>query len=162
VLPALDPERVAGPAAAGMAVDVAARGPRVAAAFDRLDASGAATAECWADYQRKLERWNDHPERRSALARDWPIHRAAIAELVLAPDQIVAGLRAAGAPTRFSELEPAIPPDVARWAIASCHLMRDRFTVADLVDLTEAAGNRWDETFADDLLSEAAELGAGL
>lgn len=162
VLRDLDPERIAGPAAARMPVELEARRPRVAAAFDTLDASGAATAECWSDYRRKVERWNDHPEQRAALARDWAAHRAAISELVLAPDRIVAGLRAAGVPTRFSELEPAIPPDVARWAIASCHLMRDRFTVADLVDLTGAVGHRWDEDFADDLLSEAAVLGAGL
>jgi hypothetical protein len=40
--------------------------------------------------------------------------------------------------------------------------MRDRFTLADLVDLTGAAGHGWDGAFADELLVEAASLGAGL
>jgi glycerol-1-phosphate dehydrogenase [NAD(P)+] len=162
VLRDLDPDRMAAAAAAGEGVDLAARHARVAAAFDRLDADGAATAECWADYRRKAERWDAAADRRAELARDWDAHRALLGELVLDPERIVAGLRAAGAPTRFSELEPAIPADLARWAVASCHLMRDRFTVADLVDLSGAAGRGWDAAFADDLLAEAAELGAGL
>lgn len=161
VLRDLDPGRIAATAAAGEGVDLEARHARVAAAFDRLDAAGAATAECWTDYRRKAERWNAATDRRAALARDWDAHRAAIGELVLDPERIVDGLRAAGAPTRFSELEPAIPADAARWAIASCHLMRDRFTVADLVDLSGATGRAWDSAFADDLLDEAADLGAG-
>jgi glycerol-1-phosphate dehydrogenase [NAD(P)+] len=142
--------------------EIDARRPRVADAFDRLDATGAATAECWSDYRRKVERWEAAPDRRAAFARDWPIHRRAIEALVLDPRSIVEGLRTAGAPTRFSELEPAVPADVARWAVASCHLMRDRFTLADLVDLTGAAGHGWDGAFADELLVEAASLGAGL
>jgi glycerol-1-phosphate dehydrogenase [NAD(P)+] len=97
-----------------------------------------------------------------ALAADWATHRDAIGALVLAPESIVEALRTAGAPTRFSELDPPIPPEVARWAVASCHLMRDRFTIADLVDLSGATGRRWDEAFADDLLAEAADLGGGL
>ena len=162
VLRDLDPERIAAAAAGGVPASLADRQLRVADAFDPLDPSGAATAECWSDYRRKVQRWNGSPERRLALAEAWDRHRAAIGELVLSPEAIVAGLRAAGAPTRFSELEPAIPADVARWAVASCHLMRDRFTVADLVDLTGALGRGWDETFCDELLAEAAAMGAGL
>lgn len=140
----------------------ATRRARVAAAFDRLDPSGAATAECWTDYRRKARRWDAAIDRRTALAVGWATYRTAIGRLVLAPESIVEGLRAAGAPTRFSELDPPIPPDVARWAVASCHLMRDRFTVADLVDLSGALGRPWDEALADDLLAEAAALGGGL
>ena len=162
VLRDLDPTRIAEAATAGTPVDLAVRHDRVAAAFDRLDADGAATAECWADHARKVERWNGGVGRRAALARQWGEHRAVLRGLVLAPERIVEGLRAAGAPTRFSELDPAIPPEVARWAVAACHLMRDQFTVADLVDLTGATGHGWDEAFADELLAEAARLGAGL
>jgi glycerol-1-phosphate dehydrogenase [NAD(P)+] len=136
--------------------------PRVAAAFDRLDATGAATAECWDDYRRKVERWGASGARFAEVARDWDRHRTALASLLVDPASIVAGLRAAGAPTRFSELDPAVPPEVARWAVASCHLMRDRVTVADLVDRTNGIGRAWDEAFADELLAEAGQLGAGL
>lgn len=165
VLRDLDPGRLANrgsaPAGAGTAAGDE-RHARVANAFDRLDPSGAATAECWADYRRKAERWDGAVERRVSLAADWATHRDAIGALVLAPESIVDALRAAGAPTRFSELDPPIPTEVARWAVGSCHLMRDRFTVADLVDLSGVTGFRWDEAFADDLLAEAADLGGGL
>ena len=160
VLRDLDPERMA--ADADLPVDLAVRQARVMAAFDSLDPGGSAAAECWADYRHKADRWNSAGASRRALAEAWDGHRATLDSLVLAPESIVAALRAAGAPTRFSELTPAIPADVARWAVASCHLMRDRFTVADLVDLTVATGRGWDEAFADDLLAEAAGLGAGL
>ena len=160
VLRDLDPERMA--ADADLPVDLAVRQARVMAAFDSLDPGGSAAAECWADYRHKADRWNSAGANRRALAEAWDGHRATLDSLVLAPESIVAALRAAGAPTRFSELTPAIPADVARWAVASCHLMRDRFTVADLVDLTGATGRGWDEAFADDLLAEAAGLGAGL
>lgn len=136
--------------------------PRVRAAFDRLDATGSATAECWRDYQAKLARWNASRDRLDEVARDWDRHRSTLGSLVLAPERIVAGLRAAGAPTRFSELDPAPPPEIARWAVASCHLMRDRFTVADLTDLTHGTGRGWDGAYADDLFADAAALGGGL
>lgn len=162
VLRDLDPDRIGRDAAAATPVSLDARWPRVASAFDRLDPSGGASEECWTDYHRKVERWNAATADRAALAADWSRHRSVIADLVLAPEALVDGLRTAGAPTRFSELDPAISPDVARWAVASCHLMRDRFTVADLVDLTGAVGRGWDATFADELLAEAGALGAGL
>jgi glycerol-1-phosphate dehydrogenase [NAD(P)+] len=45
-----------------------------------------------------------------------------------------------------------------RWALLNCHLMRDRFTVADLATF----GNLWDEAAVDAALAEAAALGGGL
>ncbi len=162
VLRDLDPDRIARDAASAATVPLDARWPRVAAAFDRLDPSGGASQECWSDYRRKVERWNAATDQRAALAAGWAGHRAVLEDLVLAPEALVDGLRTAGAPTRFSELDPAISPDVARWALASCHLMRDRFTVADLIDLTGAIGGGWDDAFADELLAEADGMGAGL
>ncbi len=146
----------------GAGADLASREDRVRGAFASLDGTGAAADECWRDYSRKLGRWHAAPERRAALAAEWPLHRERLRALVKDPAELVDALRRAGAPTRFSELEPAIPPAVARWAVASCHLMRDRFTVADLVDLTAPSGAGWTDAQADDLLAEAAELGAGL
>ena len=46
----------------------------------------------------------------------------------------------------------------ARWALANCHLMRDRFTVADLAFLMGI----WEPADVDSLLLDAAALGAGL
>jgi glycerol-1-phosphate dehydrogenase [NAD(P)+] len=156
----LDPVRIA--AAATRPPDRVATERRVHTAFGSLDASGRAAEECWRDVARKLDRWESGADRIAGVAAAWEEHREALGAIVLAPERIVAGLTAAGAPTRFSELDPAPPPAVVRWAIGSCHLMRDRFTVADLIDLTGGLGHRWDEEFADDLLAEAAGLGAGL
>ena len=41
-------------------------------------------------------------------------------------------LRAAGAASRFEELEPAVTLDAAAWALFNGHLMRGQFTLADL------------------------------
>lgn len=135
---------------------------RVREAFASLDGTGDAGEECWRDYARKLRAWDATDGTRRAFAAGWADHAARIRALVDEPERIVDALRRAGSPTRFSELDPAVPAATARWAVASCHLMRDRFTVADLVDLGGVLGRPWDAELADELLAEAADLGAGL
>jgi glycerol-1-phosphate dehydrogenase [NAD(P)+] len=130
--------------------------PRVRAAFADLDPSGATGEECWADYARKLERWHAERGRAIAVADAWAEHDPELGALVAEPAALVRALREAAAPVRFSEL--GVPPDAARWALAHCHLMRDRFTVADLAAFLDA----WDAASVDALLEEAAALGAGL
>jgi glycerol-1-phosphate dehydrogenase [NAD(P)+] len=44
-------------------------------------------------------------------------------------------LVASGSPATFAELNPAISPELARWAVAHCHLMRNRFNLVDLLDM---------------------------
>lgn len=131
---------------------------RVRAAFDPLDPSGAMAAECWSDYARKLERWRASRPRLERLAREWGELQPRLDELTVDPARLVAAMRAAGAPTRFGELAPAVDPDTARWALANCHLMRDRFTVADLACFSGG----WEEADVEAVLSDAAALGAGL
>ncbi len=158
VLRDLDPDRLL--AAAEPDAGVAER--RVRAAFERLDTSGAAADECWRDYARKLGRWRERRDRLAAFAAAWPEHRVTIERLVVPPETIAGALRRAGATTRFSELEPPVLAATARWAVATCHLMRDRVTVADLVTLGDALGRPWDAALADELLDEAAAIGGGL
>jgi glycerol-1-phosphate dehydrogenase [NAD(P)+] len=129
--------------------------PVVEGAFARLDPSGAMGRECWADYRRKLERWE--PERVAAFADRWGEHERVLAGLLGDPAEIAAALRAAGAPARFADLDPPVDPELARWAVTHCHLMRDRFTVADLAYLLGA----WTGDDVDAVLAAAAELGAG-
>jgi glycerol-1-phosphate dehydrogenase [NAD(P)+] len=131
---------------------------RVDAAFNQLDPSGAMARECWADYHRKLSRWNSGPAVAAGFAARWSEHEPALDGLLVDPARLVEALRAAGAPVRFAELEPAAPAEVARWAVANCHLMRDRFTVADLAWFLDA----WGPDDVDAVLSAAAALGAGL
>ena len=89
---------------------------------------------------------------------DWAAVAAATAPLLLEPKALVEALAAAGAATRFCELDPPVPADIARWALGNCHFMRNRFTV---VDLAWFLGG-WDSEAVEDVLAEAGRLGAGL
>jgi glycerol-1-phosphate dehydrogenase [NAD(P)+] len=131
---------------------------RVRAAFDPLDPSGAMGEECWADYSAKLARWHERRDVVEGFAAEWERHQRALDELLVDPVALVEAMQVAGAPVRFSDLDPSIDAETARWALANCHLMRDRFTVADLACFTGV----WEEQDVDAVLAEAAALGAGL
>ena len=130
--------------------------PMVRAAFDQLDPTGTMSEECWRLYRTKLARWRDNSDR--LVRTDWAEVEAAVAPLLLEPGALVDTLAGAGSPTRFAELDPPVPPDTVHWALANCHLMRDRFTV---VDLAWFLGG-WNGDVAQDVLAEAGRLGAGL
>jgi glycerol-1-phosphate dehydrogenase [NAD(P)+] len=131
---------------------------RVHAAFDPLDPSGAMAAECWADYAKKLARWNDAQPRLEELAAGWDGLWPQFEALLGDPEQLVAAMATAGAPLRFSELDPTVDAETARWALANCHLMRDRFTIADLANFAGV----WEDDDVDAVLADAKALGAGL
>ncbi len=130
--------------------------PMVRAAFDQLDPTGTMSEECWRLYRTKLARWRDNSDR--LVRTDWAEVEAAVAPLLLEPGALVEALASAGSPTRFAELDPPVPPGTAAWALANCHLMRDRFTVIDLACFLGG----WDAGVAQDVLAEAGRLGAGL
>jgi glycerol-1-phosphate dehydrogenase [NAD(P)+] len=130
----------------------------VRAAFGPLDRTGAVADECWRDVERKLERWRAARPRFEAFLADWPRHRAALRDLVIDPATLAGAIRRAGAPVRFSELAPAVAPELARWALSSCHLMRNRFVLADLRAFT----GTWTRPDIEQLLDRAAAIGAGL
>ena len=52
---------------------------------------------------------------------------------------------------RFADLDPVVDDATARWAVAHCHLMRNRFTAVDLLDLL----GRWTEKDHDAVLAAA-------
>jgi glycerol-1-phosphate dehydrogenase [NAD(P)+] len=131
---------------------------RLRAAFDPLDPSGAMADECWSDYSAKLARWHANRDLLERFAADWDRHRDALDELLVDPVRLVEAMVEAGAPVRFSQLDPGVDPATSRWAVANCHLMRDRFTIADLATFSGA----WGEEDVDAVLAEAADLGAGL
>ena len=154
-LEAFDPSRISVDA---FAPDPAGVRAAVQAAFEHLDAVGAVAAECWRDVERKLERMRAARPAIERFLADWPRHRAALRELTVDPDVLATALGRAGAPTRFRDLEPAVQAALARWALSNCHLMRDRFVLADLRALT----GTWAASDIDRLLARAASLGAGL
>jgi histidinol phosphatase-like enzyme len=78
--------------------------------------------------------------------------------MVLPPEALGDALREAGAPARFGELDPPIRPEIVRWALRHCHLMRNRFTLADLLFYV----GWWDEALVERLLDRARSAGGGL
>ena len=129
----------------------------VRTAFVAVDPSGAMGEECWQDCARKLTRWTRAGEAITAAARDWPTHDRALRDLLAGPEELVAALRSAGAPAQLCEVRPAADDVAVRWAVASCHLMRARFSVADMACFLGI----WDDACVDAVLSDAAALGGG-
>jgi glycerol-1-phosphate dehydrogenase [NAD(P)+] len=132
--------------------------PVVRAAFATIDPGGRVGDECWTAYRRKLARWRARRETVEAVRAAWAGHRSRLATMVATPDAIAGALRDAGAPARFAELDPPVNPRQARWALRHAHLMRDRFSVLDLL----AFAGRWDDAAVEGVLERAARAGGGL
>jgi glycerol-1-phosphate dehydrogenase [NAD(P)+] len=129
---------------------------RVTEAFAIADPSGSMAAECWSDYRRKLARWHAARPRLETLADRWPWFEADVGRLLAGPERLVSALQRAQAPVRLSDL--GIDPERSRWALAHCHLMRDRFTIADLAFFM----GRWEPADVDSLVTRVEALGGGL
>jgi glycerol-1-phosphate dehydrogenase [NAD(P)+] len=138
--------------------DESALEPVVREAFAGIDPSGGVGEECWSAYAGKLALWRRSRERVERFFEEWPEHRARMREMVLPPQRLGGALREAGAPARFGELDPPVAPEVARWALRNCHLMRDRFTLADLLFFV----GWWDDAFVERMLERARSAGGGL
>ena len=138
--------------------DDATMEPVVRGAFARMDPSGGVGEECWGDYAKKLALWREARPRVEEFMEGWARHRARLREMVLPPEALGDALREAGAPTRFRELDPPVRPEIALWALGHCHLMRNRFTLADLLFYI----GWWDEALIKRLLDRASSAGGGL
>ncbi|PFG44889.1 glycerol-1-phosphate dehydrogenase [NAD(P)+] [Georgenia soli] len=137
------------------AFDVAAAEDRVREAFSHLD--GRIAEECWADYSQKLSVLASNRDRIEDLISWWPAHERELRSLVRPAAQIADGLREAGSPVDFSDLVPNITPELARWAVESCALMRNRVNVIDLLTLL----GWWTPADVDEVLQRAAQHAAG-
>ena len=124
---------------------------RVERAFGHLDEDGRVAAECFADYARKAEAVRAHLDDVARLVTHWSDHRDDLRRLLTPSTEIASGLRAAGTAARFEELDPVVGPDLARWAVESCALMRNRFTVVDLLDLL----GWWESSDVDEVMDRA-------
>jgi glycerol-1-phosphate dehydrogenase [NAD(P)+] len=122
--------------------------PAVLRAFSSLDPSGAMAAECWRDYQRKLARWRELHGDTDQLD---PAYLDDAARLLEEPEVLAAALQRSGAPARMADLDPPVDAPTTRWALANCHLMRDRFTIVDLALLLGV----WEPPDVDAVLAEA-------
>lgn len=127
--------------------------------FAQIDPTGEMGEECWSDYSRKLDRLRsgNASTRVAELVAAWSDHGPTIESLLKEPQSIAEALKAAGAPTTFSGINHPVRADDVVWALANCHLMRNRFTIADLAFMT----GWWTETEISSVLDEAATMGAG-
>jgi glycerol-1-phosphate dehydrogenase [NAD(P)+] len=122
--------------------------------FAEIDPSGQMADECWSDYSSKLEAWHKARERFEAFLGEWPRQRERLRDLLTPPEEAVRMLAAAGAPLRFSELQPPVSEQEGRWAFEHAHLMRKRFSAGDLYYLLG-----WlDEGFGDRVFARRDEL----
>lgn len=126
----------------------------VGATFDPIDPSGKMAEECWRDYRTKLAGWHDARPAFERLLADWANQRVRLRELVGPFEQYVSLLQDAGMPKRWEELPVAVPVAEARWAFAKAHLMRERFTHADLLYYL----GWFDEPFIDRVFSRVRDF----
>ena len=121
----------------------------IRAAFEPLDPTGRMAAECWRDYQRKLALWTASGPRFDDVRERWDDEVAPrLRELVRPSATIREILRRAEHPLSFDELDPPIPDEQARFALANAHLIRERFVIGDLLWWLGLSGG----SLADDLL----------
>ena len=131
-----------------------ARG-RIEGTFGVFDPSGEMAAECWRLYQRKLAAWTSGVAARARFVADWETDRAMLSVGLSRRNASWLGF---GRRARRRVLGPGRSPETARWAVSAAHLLRDRFGVLDLADLT----GRWTDVDVDRVLARAAAAGGGL
>jgi glycerol-1-phosphate dehydrogenase [NAD(P)+] len=127
---------------------------RIREAFTGIDPTGTMAAECFADYAAKLRPLAADGDPLAGLRTGWDGHEAMLSETLIGPAELARGLRSAGLPASFGELAEPVGDADARWAVANCPLMRQRFGAADLAMLLGA----WEEDDIDEVLAEAAVL----
>lgn len=125
---------------------------RVMAAFEPVDPSLRVAGECWKDYSAKLAAIADNWTRVQALVDGWAAHRDELRGLLRPAASIAAALHEAGAAATLADLEPRVDSGLARWAVENCALMRNRFTVVDLLTLL----GWWTPGDVDEVLERAA------
>jgi glycerol-1-phosphate dehydrogenase [NAD(P)+] len=105
---------------------------RIRAALDPLDPSGRSAAECWSDYQQKLEAWTAHRAEFEDVLRDWDSVRGHLRSLTRPPERLAAILNAVGGPLDFGELDPPRSEDEVKFAFQNAPLIRRRLSLGDL------------------------------
>lgn len=132
--------------------------PVVREAFAVIDPSGQVGEACWSDYSKKIKRWKGCRPQFEGFLANWPRYKDELREMVVLPERLGNALKESGAPARFGELNPPIPEETAFWALKNCHLMRNRFTLADLLFFI----GWWDDRFVERLFDRARSVGGGL
>jgi glycerol-1-phosphate dehydrogenase [NAD(P)+] len=106
---------------------------RIQIAFKHLGES--IIAECWSDCQKKLMLIENNWETVTDVVKNWQAHSADFRKMVQPSTTLRRALIASGSPASFGALNPSVSPQLALWAVANCHLMRNRFNLVDLLDM---------------------------
>lgn len=105
---------------------------RIEAEFSLLDPTGRVAAECWSDYQIKLEAWQAHRADFENALRDWPAIQTHLRSLARPPELASKILHAIASPIQFKELTPAPTEAEVQFAFRNAPMIRHRFTLGDL------------------------------
>ncbi len=105
----------------------------VDAAFGHL--GDRVVAECWRDLSAKLARVVQSQSQIERVLSTWSAAVPELQRLLLPSAALARHLHAAGAPSRLTDLDPVVAPELGRWAVEHCARMRNRFTVVDLLML---------------------------
>ena len=107
---------------------------KVEAAFIGLDSSGALARECWSDYSAKLRAFLARKTSAIELLHDWVRTPGKLDALVPDTRSLARSLAVSGSPKTIGDLGDWVSEEVWAWAVGNCHLMRNRFTVVDLLE----------------------------
>jgi len=131
-------------------VDLARRAAfQISRHFAGIDPDGSKRAELLRDYRPKAERWAAARDRLERLARQWPSGRIQqqLRRRLIPLEALCRAGRVLGLPSSLGQLESLASPEVAASAVRYAHLMRQRFTLGDLLSaagwLTERRIRRW-------------------
>ena len=127
--------------------------PLVNTVFRECDPSGALGGECWSDYSQKLKALAAAENRIVDVTASAGAIELALGDTLPDSKNLVKGLHLAGAACSSDELDDWVTPEVWRWAVSNCHLMRNRVTIVDLLD----AIGWWNEDDVDEILSRVAQ-----
>lgn len=124
----IDPKRLKVP-------DLAEMHDRVKLVYEGLDEKGLIAAECWRDCKKKYKKVISNWPNLVKLVEGWKDNSSVFTTLVGDPHILENALNSSGAPSSFSDLKFPVNKELAIWAVTNCHLMRDRFTLVDFLDL---------------------------
>jgi glycerol-1-phosphate dehydrogenase [NAD(P)+] len=109
---------------------------RIYDAFTGMDPSGEAAAECWEQYEIKLNTWHENRSDFERFLKEWPENKAAIEQYLRPPHYIARLLSRLGSPLSFEELTPPVPKQTVRFSFLNAPLIRRRLTLGDLLIFT--------------------------
>lgn len=127
---------------------------QVRSAFLECDPTGSLGAECWRDYSAKASALARSEQLILELASSADAIESALGATLPNARTLVQGLKLAGAASNYSQLDAWVTPEVWRWAVGNCHLMRNRVTVVDLL----AALGWWNSEDIDSILVRVETL----